>query len=141
MSCLTKLSRSSLIAFAACSTILAVIPNKPALAQPTSPSSYQNSCQSIKYARQNLIQATCRTENGSSKSTLIRIRGIDNQNGNLRYSSNPNAAATYFRSCSAIRVNRTTLSANCSQINGSSKSTSILIRGIDNQNGTLTYSQ
>ena len=111
------------------------------MAGPTSPSSYQNSCQSIKFAREDLIQATCRATNGSFKSRLIRIRGIDNQNGNLAYSSNPTAPATYFRTCCAIRVNGATLSANCSQANGSLKSTSILIRKIDNQNGNLRYSQ
>jgi len=142
MSCLTKLSRSSsLIALAACGTILAVIKSEPALAGPRSPSSYQNSCQSINFVRKNLIQANCSQPNGSLKSTSILIRGIENQNGNFAYSSNPNALATYFRNCSAISVNGATLSANCSQPNGSLKSTSILIRGIENQNGNLRYSQ
>ena len=140
MSYLTKLSRSSsLIAFVACGGILAVIPREPALARPTSPSSYQSSCENIKITGATL-SARCRLVNGSTKSTSILIRGIDNQNGNLTYSRNPRATSSYQASCENIDNTGATLLARCRQTNGSTKSTSILIRGIDNQNGNLAYS-
>ena len=141
MSYLTKLSRSSsLIAFVACGAILAVIPREPALARPTSPSSYQSSCENIKITGATL-SARCRLVNGSTKSTSILIRGIENQNGNLIYSRNPIAASSYQVSCKNIDHTGATLLARCRLVNGSTKSTSILIRGIDNQNGNLTYSR
>jgi hypothetical protein len=141
MSYLTKLSRaSSLIAFAACGAILAVIPREPALARPTSPSSYQNSCENIRITGATL-SARCRLVNGSTKSTSILIRGIENQNGNLTYYRNPRVASSYQLSCQNIDTNGATLLARCRLVNGSTKSTSILIRGIENQNGNLTYSR
>ena len=86
MSYLRKLTRSSsLIAFVACGAILAVIPREPALARPTSRSSYQSSCENIKITGTTL-SARCRRVNGSTKSTSILIRGIENLNGNLTYS-------------------------------------------------------
>ena len=141
MSYLTKLSRSSsLIAFVACGAILAVIPREPALARPTSASSYQSSCENIKITGATL-SARCRLANGSTKSTSILIRGIENQNGNLVYSRNPRAASSYQASCNNLYNNGATLLARCRLANGSINSTSILIRGIDNQNGNLTYSR
>jgi CVNH domain len=141
MSYPTKLSRfSSLIAFAACGAILAVITREPALARPTSPSSYASSCENIQINGATL-SARCRLINGKTKSTSILIRGIDNQNGNLTYSRNPRAASSYHLSCRNIDNAGATLLARCRLTNGKTKSTSILIRGIDNQDGNLTYSR
>lgn len=86
MSYLTKLSRSSgLITLAACSAMLATIPIDTALAGPSSPSSYQSSCRNISVAGATLT-ASCRRRNGTYNPTSILIRGIYNNDGNLRYS-------------------------------------------------------
>ncbi|MCC5627214.1 CVNH domain-containing protein [Nostoc sphaeroides CHAB 2801] len=52
---------------------------------PTAASSYAASCQNIRVSGATL-RANCRTRNGRLNSTSILIRGIDNINGNLRYS-------------------------------------------------------
>ncbi len=49
------------------------------------------------------------------------------------------SSSNYQNSCRNIRVDETTLSARCRQVNGGSNRTSIQIRGIENRNGTLTY--
>ena len=131
---------SALIAFVACGAILAVILREPALARLTSSSSYQSYCQNIKINGATL-SARYRLVKGSTKSTSILIRGIENQNGNLTYSRNPRAASSYQASCKNIDNTGATLLARCRLVNGSTKSTSILIRGIENQNGNLTYSR
>jgi hypothetical protein len=139
MSYLTKLSQSPrLMTLAACSAMLATIPVNPAFAAPSSPSSYQSSCQSISVAGATL-SARCRRIDGTFNSTSILIRGIYNNNGNLRYTGSPAAASSYQSSCQSISVAGATLSARCRRINGTFNSTSILIRGIYNNNGVLSY--
>jgi hypothetical protein len=110
------------------------------LARPTSPSSYQSSCQNINITGATL-SARGRLANASTKSTSILIRGIENQNGSLTYSRNPKVASSYQLSCKNIDNTGATLLARCRLVNGSTKSTSILIRGIENQNGNLAYSR
>ncbi|MCC5666707.1 CVNH domain-containing protein [Nostoc sp. CHAB 5784] len=140
MSYLTKLSQSPrLITLAVCSAMLATIPIGAAFAGPSSPSTYQNSCRNIGAAGATLT-ASCRRRNGSFNRTSILIRGIDNIDGNLRYSSRPTAASSYQASCRNIGVTGATLTASCRRRNGTFNRTSILIRGIDNINGNLRYS-
>ncbi|KAB8331488.1 hypothetical protein SD80_023610 [Scytonema tolypothrichoides VB-61278] len=141
MSYLAKLSRSPrLMTLAACGAIMATIPiNPPALAAPTDPSSYQNSCQNIGVSGATLT-AQCRRRNGTFNNTSILIRGIYNDDGNLRYTSNATAASSYAASCQNIRVSGATLTAQCRRRNGTFNNTSILIRGIYNDNGVLRYS-
>ena len=140
MSYLAKLSRSPrLMALAACGAIIATIPINPAFAAPTDPSSYPASCRNIRVTGATLT-ASCRRINGTYKSTSILIRGIFNGNGVLLYSSNPRAASSYQNSCRRIDVAGATLTASCRRINGTYKSTSILIKGIYNNNGVLRYS-
>ena len=140
MSYFPKLSQlSSLIAMITCGTMLAAISNN-AVANPTDDSSYSESCQNIQVDEATL-SARCSRKNGASKVTSISIRGIKNQNGNLTYFSRPTYNSNYQNSCKNIRINGATLSARCGRINGGYKQTSILIRGIKNQNGNLTYSR
>ncbi|MBD2778933.1 CVNH domain-containing protein [Iningainema tapete] len=140
MSFLAKLSQSPrLITLAACGAIVATIPANPAFAAPTSPSSYQSSCQNIGVSGATLT-AQCRRINGTFNNTSILIRGIYNDNGVLRYTSNATAASSYQSSCRNIGVSGATLTAQCRRINGTFNNTSILIRGIYNDNGVLRYS-
>ena len=46
-------------------------------------------------------------------------------------------ASNYYRSCNHISVFGNVLSADCSRINGSFNKTSIVLRGIENINGTF----
>ncbi len=82
MSYFPKLSQlSSLITMIACVVMLAAIPND-AVAESTSRSSYQNSCRNIQVYKR-FLSARCSRVNGSSSTTSISIRGIENQNGTL----------------------------------------------------------
>ncbi|MBN3873860.1 MAG: CVNH domain-containing protein [Nostoc sp.] len=140
MSYFAKLSRSPrLMTLAACGAIIATIPINAAFAAPTDPSSYPASCRNIRVTGATLT-ASCRKINGTYNSTSILIRGIFNGNGILLYSGNPRSASSYQNSCRNISVAGATLTASCRRINGTYNSTSILIKGIYNNNGVLRYS-
>jgi CVNH domain len=135
-----KLSQlSSLIPIITCGAMLALIPTH-AVANSRSDSNYQNSCWNTQVNGATL-SARCRRINGDSIRTSISIRGIENRNGNLIYLSNFRSDSSYQNSCWNTQVDGSTLSARCYRINGSSTRTSILIRGIENRNGNLTYSR
>ncbi|NMG09192.1 CVNH domain-containing protein [Brasilonema sp. UFV-L1] len=142
MSFLAKLSRSPrLMTFAACGAIMATIPINPAFAAPTDPSSYQNSCRNIDVSGATLTAQCRRTDGTFNNNTSILIRGIYNDNGVLRYTSNATAASSYAASCRNIGVSGATLTAECRRTDGTfNNNTSILIRGIYNDNGVLRYS-
>jgi Tfp pilus assembly protein FimT len=140
MSYLAKLSRSPrLMTLAACGAIMATIPINPAFAAPTDPSSYQSSCRNIGASGATLT-AQCRRRNGTHNNTSILIRGIYNDDGNLRYTSNATDTSSYQSSCRNIGVSGATLTAQCRRRNGTHNNTSILIRGIYNDDGNLRYS-
>ncbi len=140
MSHLAKLSTlPSLMSFAACGAIMAAIPVNPAFAAPTSPSTYQSSCNNIRVVGATLT-ARCRRINGTFNNSSILIRGIYNNNGVLRYTASATAASSYQSSCGNISVTGATLTARCRRINGTFNNSSILIRGIYNNNGVLRYS-
>ena len=140
MSYLTKLSQSPrLMTLAVCSAMLATIPINAAFADPSSPSSYQNSCRDISVVGATLT-ASCRRRNGTYNPTSILIRGIENIDGYLSYSGDLTARSSYQNSCDKIRVSGTSLSASCRKRSGIFNPTSILIRGIDNIDGNLRYS-
>ncbi|WP_373542853.1 CVNH domain-containing protein [Chamaesiphon sp.] len=54
------------------------------LSDATDSSNYQNSCRNIQVSS-TFLSARCRRVNGGSNLTSIRIRGIENRNGNLNY--------------------------------------------------------
>jgi hypothetical protein len=138
MSHFPKINRlSSSIIMITCGAMLAVTPNR-AVANSTSPSNYQNSCRNLQVEGM-ILSARCRRINGSYSATSIQIRGIENRDGNLTYLSNSTNYSNYQNSCRKIRVEGAILFAKCRQINGDSRMTSIQIRGIENQNGNLTY--
>jgi CVNH domain len=140
MSYFPKLNQlSNLIPIITCGAMLAAIPDR-AVANSTSPSSYSDSCWNTQVNGANL-SARCRRINGSSTRTSIPIRGIENRNGTLIYSSSSKSDSSYQNSCWNTQVDGATLSARCYRINGSSTRTSIPIRGIENRNGNLTYSR
>ncbi|RCJ16256.1 hypothetical protein A6S26_33585 [Nostoc sp. ATCC 43529] len=101
-------------------------------------SSYQNSCTNIDVAGA-LLKATCLTKNSTYKTTGILIRGISNNNGVLTYTSDAAANSSYQSSCKYISVAGNSLTATCLTTNLTYKTTSILIRGIYNNDGVLSY--
>ncbi len=54
------------------------------LSDATDASNYQNSCRNIR-VDETTLSARCRRVNGGSNRTSIRIRGIENRDGNLNY--------------------------------------------------------
>ena len=101
-------------------------------------SSYQLTCKNISVSGDTL-SANCPQSNGSYKQTSIRVLGIENNDGELRYYSNPRTASTYQGSCHNISISGDTLSATCAQRNSLYKQTSIRVLGISNQEGSLSY--
>jgi hypothetical protein len=106
-------------------------------AQAVEASSYQSSCRNIGISG-DLLSANCRTRAGGYKNTNIRVRGIENNDGNLRFVG-LGVSSSYQRSCRNIGVAGATLTASCRRINGTYKGTAILIPGIKNIDGNLTY--
>jgi CVNH domain len=140
MSYFSKLNRlSGSLVLIACSAMLVAIPND-VLAESTSPSNYQNSCRNIR-VNETTLSARCRRVNGGTNTTSIQIRGIENRNGTLTYLSDATDSSNYQNSFRNIQVYKRFLSARCDRVNGSSSTTSISIRGIENRNGTLNYSR
>jgi hypothetical protein len=128
--------------FAACGAIMATIPITPALASPTSPSTFQQSCRNFRLAGATLT-AECLRINRTYNTTAILIRGIYNNNGILTYTSNPTAASSYQSSCENIKLSfgNDSLEARCRESDGDYQNSKIKIRGISNSNGNLTYSR
>ncbi len=106
-------------------------------AQAVSPSSYQSSCRNITISS-DLLSASCRTISGSYRNSSIRIQGIQNKDGVLDF-TRLGVASSYQRTCGNIGIAGATLTSSCRRINGTYRSTSILIPGIKNINGDLTY--
>jgi uncharacterized protein YecT (DUF1311 family) len=100
-------------------------------------STYQNSCKDVQLTGVTL-SATCRRVDGSFNETSISVRGIDNIDGVLKFSSTAKAS-TFQNSCTDIEVAGRTLSANCRRIDGTLNQTSISIPGIENIDGVLRY--
>lgn len=112
-------------------------------------STYQDSCIDIGIDGANL-NARCQREDGSYNYSTIFLRDIFNDNGRLSYSRGngggnpvdptpPSNAANFQDSCRNIRVDVTTLYAQCRTENRRWRDSSIEIRGITNINGTLEY--
>jgi CVNH domain len=106
-------------------------------AQAVEPSSYQSSCRNITISA-DLLTANCRTISGGYRTSSIRVQGIQNKDGVLDF-TRLGVASSYQRTCGSIGVAGATLTASCRRINGTYRSTSILIPGIKNINGDLTY--
>ena len=115
--------------------ILAIAAAFPACAQPMS--SFQDSCRHIRVERATL-SADCRRIDGNFNQTAIEIRGIENINGNLQFSSMVKPSS-YQLTCRHIRAAGSTLTALCRRIEGTFNESSILIPGVANINGNLQY--
>lgn len=113
-----------------------VVNTAPATAQ-TATSSYPLSCREITIDN-DLLRARCLRANLAERRTSIRVRGIANNNGQLVFVGT-NQASSYQNSCREEEIYGATLVAECRRIDGSYQDTSILIPGIQNNDGRLSY--
>lgn len=110
----------------------------PSSTQAALSSIYQKNCKNIEISKGNLLSAKCQASSGKFNTSSILIQGIQNKDGVLNF-TRLNVNSSYQRSCWGIHVNGATLSAKCKKINGEPKDSTILIPGIKNTDGKLTY--
>ena len=116
-----------------------ILGNSSATAQSVPASSYQSSCKDITISSGgDTITAKCLKVNLSLNNTSIRFKGISNNNGVLTFSNLSNSS-NFQNSCTNITITGNTLIASCRRINNTYNQTSILVPGIKNNNGVLTY--
>ena len=104
--------------------------------QPMS-SSYQETCTEISVSG-NVLSATCQRRDGSLNQSSIVLKGIENIDGQLTI-TDPNKPSNFQGSCTDISINGDVLSATCNKADGSPNQTSIVLKGIENIDGNLTY--
>jgi hypothetical protein len=142
MSYIMKLIHSShLMALVACGAIMATMPVEWAFAGADDPSTYQETCENISVSA-DILSAECETLGGDTRRSSIKIRGIENEEGILSYLDDLSAASTYQLTCDSFGVGDfgDLLLASCRDSNGKSHDSVIVILGIDNVDGRLTYS-
>lgn len=122
----------SVIALLATSTLVGI--NSPANA---TPSNYQETCNHISVSG-NVLSANCRRRDRQFNETSIVLRGIENINGTFKV-TDPAKVSNYQLTCDDIRIRGNDLTATCKRRNGTLKRTSIVLQGIENINGVLTY--
>ncbi|MEC4984696.1 MAG: CVNH domain-containing protein [Oscillatoria sp. PMC 1068.18] len=128
---------ASLSVIIASSSAIVAIPSPVSAA----PSTFYKSCQNSKIitlGRDAFLQADCRKINGKYNRSEIKLEGIYNDDGTLRFSGGKESAS-FQRSCARISVQRSTLSAICRKKNGQLRNTSIVLNDIHNRDGRLTY--
>jgi CVNH domain len=102
-------------------------------------SSFQRSCFRPDMAI-DLLTAYCDDRNGQAQAASIRVRGIENQNGNLVDTRNRRKKSTFQNSCTNIRLyNERYITASCTTRSGMQKFTYVELNGIANINGRLLY--
>lgn len=109
-------------------------------------STFQNSCRNIQMSASEegvRISAECRTRDGRYLSTSYLVRGIVNNNGQLR--GERGAATSFQHSCRdgklSWNASRITLNAICKTRSGSENQTSIEFLNIENNDGRLVTAQ
>lgn len=86
-----------------------------------------------------LLTAECKGKDNRYRKSSIEIRGIRNNNGNLEYTKNPRSPSSFQETCEDVKIKESRLVARCERRDGSYSRTSIMIRGIYNNNGRLEY--
>jgi hypothetical protein len=99
------------------------------------PSTFQESCTNIRMhgATQ---KAKCRRIDQSWVETSLAIDGIENIDGNLRYTNN--GPSSFQLTCTDIGVSGDMLFAKCRRRDQSEASTRLRLQNIENINGALT---
>ncbi|MEH2279422.1 MAG: LamG-like jellyroll fold domain-containing protein [Nostoc sp.] len=112
-------------------------PSNAAIAPSVISSTYQQSCSDISI-QGNVLSATCTKSDGSLNNTSIVLKGIENIDGELKL-TDPNKPSSYQETCTEIFIQGNVLSATCKKADGSPNKTSIVLDGIENIDGNLTY--
>ncbi|WP_375471021.1 LamG-like jellyroll fold domain-containing protein [uncultured Nostoc sp.] len=112
-------------------------PSDAAIAPAVISRSYQETCTDIS-VNGNVLSATCKRADGSLNKTSIVLKGIENIDGELKV-TDPNKASSYQETCTEISIQGNVLSATCKRADGSPNKTSIVLDGIENIDGNLTY--
>lgn len=105
------------------------------------PSTFQKTCSeiSLNSVKTNpTLSAVCRQRNQIPHQTCLRLKGIENINGNLEQHS-LNQPSTFQKSCRNISIDGAKLSASCRKRNQSYQNTSLYIPNIENIDGNLQY--
>jgi hypothetical protein len=84
------------------------------------------------------ITAQCKTKQGINKNASILIKGISNNNGMLQFVGFA-VESSYQHSCENINISGATLTAQCRTRQGILNNASILVPGIHNIDGNLSY--
>lgn len=100
-------------------------------------SNFYPTCTDI-FVNGNVLSATCNKVDGSPNQTSLVLMGIENIDGQLII-TDPNKPSSFQDSCTNISVNGNVLSATCNKADGSPNQTSLVLDGIENIDGTLTY--
>lgn len=98
---------------------------------------FDQSCRNMRVFN-NILEADCFTEDGSSVYTNIVLRGIENIDGNL-VATNPNRVSNFSETCDSFYVRGNVLEATCQTRDGRLRNTSIALNDIDNIDGRLNY--
>lgn len=114
----------------------------PAIAQ--QPSNFQNSCQNIRYGTDTrgtpVIQASCRTKNGSVVESAVAIRGFHNSEGRISAGAGTSSFQNSCRNMKiAMREGHVWLDASCRTTDGQYVDSSAKIYDISNEDGTLRH--
>lgn len=115
-------------------TCIGVAVNAPANA---APSTYQNSCRNVNVV-EDVLEANCLTRDGREVYTNLRLRGIENIDGNL-VATNSNRPSNFYQTCANSSIRGNVLRATCRTRNGQWRDTAIALNGIDNIDGELRY--
>jgi hypothetical protein len=103
------------------------------------PSTFQNSCKNT-WMHKNFLAAECRTRSGDYRITYLYVRGIENRDGNLRF-TDLYTKSSFQHSCKKVDISGATLKAVCRKVDGTYKRTAINLPGIENIDGKLKYSR
>jgi hypothetical protein len=124
-----------------CGGALLVAAASPALAQ----NSFQNTCSEFHFAYSGpnpTLQAVCLKADGAPNATSLTLQGIQNDNGILKQGT---GASEFQKSCGSIEIlvdgPDVTLAALCKSRSGQFNSTSLSLKNINNNNGSLVQGQ
>ena len=116
-------------------TLLSCLAASPVMAD----SSYQNTCSNTGFVYKGndaALAGTCLKRDGTPNHTTLIIKGVSNNNGELKLGS---GASTFQKSCGSIRITDGVIYASCRMMNGQSRPTSLQLPDISNNNGKLSY--
>lgn len=108
------------------------------------PSTFQNTCNNVHVIRterekKTELEAMCPgSRNPNSRNTYLKLEGIINDNGNLKFIGGGHDA-NFTSSCTNYGMNQDWLFAQCWDTHGTLHNTQIELNNIHNNSGILSY--